>query len=76
VQRRVSSRGVIMVAGQRIGVGIGHAGETVTVIAEANHFHVHDDERLLVKVARTGAKPIARFKARKPEPTRTGRIGL
>jgi hypothetical protein len=71
VQRRVSSRGVIMVAGQRIGVGIGHAGETVTITNEGDRFHVHNDERLLVEVARTTAKPIARFKARKPEPART-----
>ena len=67
VQRRVSSRGVIMVAGQRINVGIGHAGETVTVTADGDRFHVHNDERLLVEVARTTAKPVARFKARKPE---------
>jgi hypothetical protein len=67
VQRRVSSRGVIMVAGQRIKVSIGHAGETVAVAAEADPFQVHNDERLLVEVARTIAKPVARFKARKPE---------
>jgi SAM-dependent methyltransferase len=30
-------------------------------------FHVYDDERLLVEAPRTTAKPVARFKARKPE---------
>jgi len=35
-------------------------------------FHVYDDERLLVEAPRTTAKPVARFKARKPElPRRT-----
>jgi hypothetical protein len=70
VQRRVSCRGVNMVAGQRIGVGIGHAGLTVTVTATGGRFQVHDDDRLLVEVACTNAKPVTRFKARKPEPPR------
>src|SRR5262249_43221623 len=70
VQRRVSSRGVIMVAGQRITAGIAHAGLTVTVTGRADRFQVHDQDLLLVDVPRTTAKPIARFKARKPEPRR------
>ena len=70
VQRRVSCRGVIMVAGQRITVGIGRAGETVTVVADGDRLRVHNGEQLLVDVARTTVKPIARFKARKPEPVR------
>ena len=60
-----------MVAGQRIGVGIGHAGETVSITAEGDRFQVHNDKRMLVEVARTTAKPVARFKARKPEPSRS-----
>jgi hypothetical protein len=71
VQRRVSSRGVIMVAGQRSTVGFGHAGPTVTVTAVGDTFQVHDEDRLLVDVPRTSTKPITRFKARKPEPPRT-----
>jgi transposase InsO family protein len=67
IQRRVSCRGVIMVAGQRITVGIGHAGLTVTVSAVGDSFQVYDEDRLLTKVTRTTSKPIARFKARKPE---------
>ena len=50
-----------------IQVGIGHAGETVTVAAVGDRFEVRDDDRLLVDVGRTTTKPIARFKARKPE---------
>lgn len=68
VQRRVSSRGVIMVAGQRVGVG--HAGITVTVTTTGGRFQVHDEDKLLVEVACTSAKPVARFKARTPEPPR------
>jgi hypothetical protein len=60
-----------MVAGQRIQVGFGHAGLTVTVTADDDRFQVYDDDRLLVEVVRTTTKPIARFKARKPEPPRS-----
>jgi hypothetical protein len=70
IQRRVSCRGAIMVAGQRIQVGFGHAGITVTVAAAGDRFQVYDDDRMLVEVARTTTKPIARYKARKPEPPR------
>ncbi len=73
VQRRVSSRGVIMVAGQKIGVGITHAGLTVTVHANDTTFRIYDGDQLLAEVPRTAAKPIARFKARKPEPPRIAR---
>jgi len=70
VQRRVSCRGTIMVAGQRIHIGFGHAGLTVTVAPIDDRFHIYDDERLVADVPRTTTKPIARFKARKPEPPR------
>jgi hypothetical protein len=56
-----------MVAGQRIQVGFGHAGPTVTVTTAGDSFQVSDDDRLLTEVPRTTVKPIARFKARKPE---------
>jgi hypothetical protein len=72
VQRRVSSRGVVMIAGQKIHVGIGHAATTVTVHTTDSQFHVYDRDQLLIEAARTATKPIARFKARKPEPPRHG----
>jgi hypothetical protein len=59
-----------MVAGQRIHVGFGHSGLTVTVATVGDQFHIYDGDLLLVQVANTTAKPIARFKARKPEPAR------
>jgi hypothetical protein len=70
VQRRVSCRGAIMVAGQRIQAGFGHAGLTVTVAARGDTFQVYDENLLLTEVPRVTTKPIARFKARKPEPRR------
>jgi hypothetical protein len=71
VQRRVSCRGAIMVAGQRIQVGFGHAGLTVTVTAAGDSFQIYDEDRLLIEVPRMTSKPITRFKARKPERSRT-----
>ncbi|WP_446217949.1 hypothetical protein [Micromonospora sp. IBHARD004] len=49
-------------------VGIGHAGATLTVEATDTTFRVHDGDHLLIEVARTTTKDIARFKVRKPEP--------
>jgi hypothetical protein len=68
VDRRISSRGSISVAGQRIQVGIGHAGRTVTVEQADTSFRVYDADQLLVEVTRTTTKTIARFKARNPSP--------
>ena len=67
VERRVSCRGAIMVAGQRIQVGFGHAGETVTVASVGGSFQIYDGDLLLLQVPNATDKPIARFKARKPE---------
>nr|WP_240942507.1 IS481 family transposase [Planosporangium thailandense] len=72
VQRRINCRGALVVAGQRIHVGIRHAGATVTVEAADTTFRIHDGDRLITEVARTTTKPIARFKVRKPEPPRRG----
>jgi len=68
VDRRVSSRGAIVVAGQRIHVGIAHAGRTLTVEAADNTWRVHDGDGLVAEVGRTTTKPIARYKVRKPQP--------
>ncbi|GAA3128026.1 Mu transposase domain-containing protein [Streptosporangium carneum] len=67
VQRRVGSRGWIAVAGQRIGVGIGHAGATVTVEEADGTFLITCTGQVVAEVARTTGKPIARFKVRKPQ---------
>ncbi|BFU43378.1 hypothetical protein KRMM14A1004_16150 [Krasilnikovia sp. MM14-A1004] len=72
VDRRVSSRGSICIAHQKIQVGIGHAGQTVTVEEADTTFRVYDGDELLLEVVRTTTHPIARFKARKAEPPRRG----
>jgi transposase InsO family protein len=70
VQRRVSCRGLIHVARQRIQVGIVHAGLTVTVASTDTTFQVSADDQLLIEVPRTTTRPIARFKVHKPESPR------
>ncbi|MFD6664467.1 IS481 family transposase [Micromonospora chalcea] len=73
VERRVSCRGTLVIAGQRIHVGIHHAGTTLTVEASDTTFRVHNGDQLVAEVTRTTVKPIARFKVRKPEPSRAAR---
>jgi hypothetical protein len=70
VQRRVSSRGALAVAGQRIHVGIAHAGRTLTVETADTTWRIYDGDGLVAEVARTTTKNIARFKVHKPEPLR------
>jgi hypothetical protein len=70
VQRRVSSRGALTVAGQRIHVGVAHAGRTLTVEAADTTWRVYGDDGLVVEAARTTTKTITRFKVHKPEPPR------
>lgn len=71
VERRVSCRGTLVIAGQRIHIGIAHAGAPLTVEAADTTFrNIHDGDQLLTEVPRTTTKPIALFKARKPEPAR------
>jgi Integrase core domain len=73
VQRRVSCRGALVVAKQRIHVGIVHAGRTLTVEAADTTWRIYDDDGgggLVAEVVRTTTKPLARFKVHKPEPPR------
>ena len=53
VQRRVSSRGGIQVARQRIQVGMAHAGKTVTVLSEDTSFRLVIDGETVRVVPRT-----------------------
>jgi hypothetical protein len=62
VQRRVSCRGQLIIAGQRI-----HVGATVTVEETDGTFRITRADQVIAEVARTTTKPIARFKARRPE---------
>jgi hypothetical protein len=63
VQRRVSCRGALMVARQKIHAGMIHAGKTATVICENNHFKVVIDGETAAVVPRTTTSEIHRYKA-------------
>jgi hypothetical protein len=63
VQRRVSSRGGLMVARQKIHAGMIHAGKTATVICENNCFRVVIDGDTAAVVPRTTTSEIHRYKA-------------
>ncbi len=71
VERRVSYRGTLVAADQRIQVGKIQAGRTLTVEAGDTTFRVYDGNQLLTEVPRTTGKDITRLKVRKPEPPRT-----
>ena len=64
VQRRVSSRGGIQVARQRIQVGFSHAGKTVTIPFGDTTLRVIDQHgELITTVPRATSGQISRFKA-------------
>jgi len=64
IQRKVSSRGGIQVARQRIQVGFSHAGQTVTIEPGDTTLRVIDQHgELLSIVPRNGIGEISRFKA-------------
>ncbi len=60
VERRVSCRGTLAIAGQRIHLGIAHAGRTLTVEAADTTWRVYDGDGLVAEVARTTTRPISR----------------
>jgi transposase InsO family protein len=62
VQRRVSSRGSIMVATQKIHVGMIHARKTVTVTAEDDSFTLAIDGETVAVVPRTTTREVHRYK--------------
>jgi hypothetical protein len=51
VQRRVSRRGALVVAKQRIHVGIVHAGRALTVEAADATWRIYDDNGVVAEVA-------------------------
>ena len=64
IQRKVSSRGGIQVARQRIQVGFSHAGQTVTIELGDTTLRVTGQHgELVTTIPRTGNGEITRFKA-------------
>jgi hypothetical protein len=70
VQRRVSQRGQIMVATQRIHVGLIHARKIVTVTAGDHTFRLSIDGETVAHVPRTTSSEIHRYKACATHPGR------
>jgi hypothetical protein len=69
VERRVSCRGVISVASQRVHVGLVHAHKVVRVVAASDTFTVFDGDDELRTVKRTTSGDITIWKAHKEEVT-------
>jgi hypothetical protein len=70
VQRRVSSRGGIQIARQRIQVGLAHAGKIVTVIPEGDSYRLVADGETVGIVPRATSHEIDRYKAHATHPGR------
>lgn len=68
VQRRVSSQGGIQIAGQKLRVGKGHAGTTVTVLVADRHFEILDGQTPLKTIPRHTTREVTRFKAYDSKP--------
>lgn len=65
VKRRVSSRGGLMVARQKIHAGMIHAGKTAAVICENNYFRVVIDGETAAVVPRTTTSEVHRYKSQR-----------
>jgi transposase InsO family protein len=64
VQRHVSSRGTIQVVGQRVQVGLPHAGTIVTVEVEESSLRVLDEHEIILRVVpRLTRQEVTRHKA-------------
>jgi transposase InsO family protein len=62
VQRRVSRRGGIQVANQRVQVGLAHAGKVVTVLVHDARLEILHDGTPLKTVPRAGRKEVLRHR--------------
>lgn len=63
IRRRVSVRGAIMVGGQRIQVGLPHAGKTAGVTIEADTSQITIADALAMTAPRKTSRDIRRHKA-------------
>jgi hypothetical protein len=63
VTRRVSVRGAIMIGGQRIQVGLPHAGKTVEVTVEADTYQITVEDGIAFAAPRKTSRAINRHKA-------------
>jgi hypothetical protein len=63
VTRRVSVRGAIMIGGQRIQVGLPHAGKTAEVTVEADIYEITVGPSITITAPRTTSRDVRRHKA-------------
>ena len=63
VTRRVSVRGAIMIGGQRIQVGLPHAGKTAEVTVESDTYQITVEPGIIITAPRTTSRDIRRHKA-------------
>ena len=63
VRRRVSSRGAIMIGGQRIQVGLPHAGKTAEITIGSDTYQITIEDRITLTAPRTTSRDIRRHKA-------------
>jgi transposase InsO family protein len=66
VQRRASATGVIMVAGQKIALGRGHAGQTVTVLVSDTTLTIQLGDAETRVIPRTTTQPVRSVKGQRP----------
>jgi hypothetical protein len=64
-QRRVSARGDTQIIGQRVPVGLSHAGRIVTIEIDETVLRIYNEggDQLINQIPRTSTKALARFKA-------------
>ena len=63
VRRRVSVRGAIMIGGQRIQVGLSHAGKTAEITVEPDTYEITVDPGITLTARRSSTREIKRQKA-------------
>ena len=70
VKRRVSARGAIMIGGQRIQVGLPHAGKTANVTIDADTYQITVEDGIAFAAPRATSRDIKRHKASNYGPAR------
>jgi transposase InsO family protein len=63
VRRTVSIRGAIMIGGQRIQVGLPHAGKTAEITVESDTYQITVEDGITITAPRTTSRDIKRHKA-------------
>lgn len=63
VKRRVSIRGAIMIGGQRIQVGLPHAGKTAEITIEPDTYQIAVEDGITITAPRKTSHDIRRHKA-------------